>query len=1046
MKSIFGLLALAGGLWAQTFTTTPASIKALNAVTPAADKFPYWTSGTTAANADLTAAARTLLDNTATTGDILYASATNTWSNLAGNTTTTKKFLTQTGDGVNSAAPGWNTIVTGDINSLTNTWANVQTFTAQPIMSSLTASLPVFTDGSKGLVSNAMTGTGNVVMSASPTLTGTITAAAANFSATVKGTASSGGSTAAFLSSSGTPAYAWQETDAATDAKLWDIYAGAGVWNFRAVNDANSAARDIFVITRDAGGVTPYKITDIAIANTSDNPTIRLLGTGAVSVGGALSVTGHTTFEGVTSTGATGTGNIMYSASPTTTGTLTGAIANWSGLGTFNGGITLGTAQVFKGGATGGPHAIGSTNGSVFFYANPTSFSPGGQGAVMAVGGTINAVAGSGAYGLWVLPTIVEAASGNHGVLASAAFSAPTITSGVATVSVASTIYVFGAPTATASTGNFALYVLGGTSYFGGQIDVGINQNAMPSQNAAAIFGTTTSGAAYPFLTAGNLVLASRSTGANRDVVFVTGATPTVRGRVLGTGSLDWGYDLIVYSDNTFATAKFTVTAASGNTDVQGTLGVTGTLTGGVANWSGLGTFNGGITLGTAQVFQGGATAAGHAFGATSSTAWFLIAPTAYTSGASASSIMRIGGTINAGVGLDAYGLRVAPTIVEAVSGNHPLLAGTLFSIPTVTGDAATATNTANVFIAGAMTATVSGANYALWVDAGKTKLDGDVDLAIDAGTVGIRTAATASNALTVTASGLGNIPGIYSSGGGSSGSLTGPAFYGFNSTTNRSTRGFELSNSNLSYVTISEVEFAYSMSVAGFTGQFKMAHTDNGNTASHIQHLIQAGGTGGGDPFSTWSVPSGGSASLGIDNSIASDPLVAYKGTSLSTGANLLFSLLATAHTYGNATDNPTYTWAGTGAGSFGGALTVTGITTLKSSILSHSDARSSTGAGGTGGAPTAVSVTGKTRVVLAPTGAGQVYELTNPTDGQVIYIINNSSNLLYISNGAGGHLFTVPPDGTNVDGDNMQGGAIVIYDSTIGTWRKVASTDDPA
>jgi hypothetical protein len=46
----------------------------------------------------------------------------------------------------------------------------VATFTAQPIVSSLTASLPVFTGASKGLVSNTMTGTGNVVMSTSPTL------------------------------------------------------------------------------------------------------------------------------------------------------------------------------------------------------------------------------------------------------------------------------------------------------------------------------------------------------------------------------------------------------------------------------------------------------------------------------------------------------------------------------------------------------------------------------------------------------------------------------------------------------------------------------------------------------------------------------------------------------------------------------------------------------------------------------------------------------------------------------------------------------------
>jgi len=58
----------------------------------------------------------------------------------------------------------------------------VATFDVKPILSSLTASQAVFSDGSKGLVSNAITGTGNVVMSASPTLTGTIGAAALTLS------------------------------------------------------------------------------------------------------------------------------------------------------------------------------------------------------------------------------------------------------------------------------------------------------------------------------------------------------------------------------------------------------------------------------------------------------------------------------------------------------------------------------------------------------------------------------------------------------------------------------------------------------------------------------------------------------------------------------------------------------------------------------------------------------------------------------------------------------------------------------------------------
>ena len=54
---------------------------------------------------------------TYTLGDILYASGTNTLAKLAGNTTTTDKFLRQTGTGSVSAAPVWDVIMPGDINT-----------------------------------------------------------------------------------------------------------------------------------------------------------------------------------------------------------------------------------------------------------------------------------------------------------------------------------------------------------------------------------------------------------------------------------------------------------------------------------------------------------------------------------------------------------------------------------------------------------------------------------------------------------------------------------------------------------------------------------------------------------------------------------------------------------------------------------------------------------------------------------------------------------------------------------------------------------------
>ena len=67
----------------------------------------------------------------------------------------------------------------------------VATLTAQPILSSLTASQAVFSDGSKGLVSNAITGTGSVVMSTNAILvTPNIGTPSAGVATNLTGTAS----------------------------------------------------------------------------------------------------------------------------------------------------------------------------------------------------------------------------------------------------------------------------------------------------------------------------------------------------------------------------------------------------------------------------------------------------------------------------------------------------------------------------------------------------------------------------------------------------------------------------------------------------------------------------------------------------------------------------------------------------------------------------------------------------------------------------------------------------------------------------------------
>ncbi len=110
----------------------------------------------------------------------------------------------------------------------------------------------------EGVTSTGATGTGNIVFSITPTLTGSPVIGGTTFS-----------------------------SSAAT-----------------ALNSVTSTAGQNLILAVGTGG-TALTITSSTLAST---------------FAGALSVTGHTTFEGVTSTGATGTGNLVYSITPTLTG------------------------------------------------------------------------------------------------------------------------------------------------------------------------------------------------------------------------------------------------------------------------------------------------------------------------------------------------------------------------------------------------------------------------------------------------------------------------------------------------------------------------------------------------------------------------------------------------------------------------------------------------------------------------------------------------------------------------------------------------------
>jgi hypothetical protein len=62
-------------------------------------------------------------------GDLIAADGTPAWAKLAGNTTTTRKFLRQTGTGSVSALPAWDTLLAGDLPTHTHAESDVTNLT-----------------------------------------------------------------------------------------------------------------------------------------------------------------------------------------------------------------------------------------------------------------------------------------------------------------------------------------------------------------------------------------------------------------------------------------------------------------------------------------------------------------------------------------------------------------------------------------------------------------------------------------------------------------------------------------------------------------------------------------------------------------------------------------------------------------------------------------------------------------------------------------------------------------------------------------------------
>lgn len=105
---------------------------------------------------------------TYTLGDIIYSSASNTLAKLAGNTTTAKQYLSQTGTGTVSAAPVWSTITGADITgaALTKTDDTNVTLTLGGTPATALLRAASITVGWTGTLSIARGGTGQATASA----------------------------------------------------------------------------------------------------------------------------------------------------------------------------------------------------------------------------------------------------------------------------------------------------------------------------------------------------------------------------------------------------------------------------------------------------------------------------------------------------------------------------------------------------------------------------------------------------------------------------------------------------------------------------------------------------------------------------------------------------------------------------------------------------------------------------------------------------------------------------------------------------------------
>ena len=240
-----------------------------------------------------------------TLGDLVYASAATTLSKLAGNTTTTRKFLRQTGDGTNSAAPAWDTVTAADVpgSALTKTDDTNVTLTLGGSPTTALLNAASITVGWAGTLAASRGGTGLSSLGTG-VATWLGTPSSANLAAAL--TDETGTGVAVFATS---PSFT---TDIRPASSLGATLGASGLnWGQAYLSDlslSNSAARNITVAA--SGASTVGRAFTVAAGGS---------GAGTNLTGGNLILSGGG------STGNGGGGSVLFYAADVSTGSGTTA-------------------------------------------------------------------------------------------------------------------------------------------------------------------------------------------------------------------------------------------------------------------------------------------------------------------------------------------------------------------------------------------------------------------------------------------------------------------------------------------------------------------------------------------------------------------------------------------------------------------------------------------------------------------------------------------------------------------------------------------------